>query len=82
MTEPGAVLEAAHTAISDLASQCFPRSTCRCCCFTATAMCGRAAPRSSGSAHQHAGSTLLQLPGVGHCGHLQTPKPWNRAVLE
>ena len=26
------------------------------------------------------GSVLVQLPGVGHCGHLQAPDQWNDAV--
>ncbi len=28
------------------------------------------------------GSLLVQLPGVGHCGHVQAPERWNRAVLD
>lgn len=27
-------------------------------------------------------SLLVQLPGVGHCGHVQAPELWNRAVLD
>ncbi len=28
------------------------------------------------------GSTLIMLAGVGHCGHVQAPERWNRAVLD
>lgn len=28
------------------------------------------------------GSRLIFLPGAGHCGHVQQPGPWNRAVLD
>jgi len=28
------------------------------------------------------GSQLVQLPGVGHCGHVQAPEQWNRVVLD
>ena len=28
------------------------------------------------------GSLLVRLPGVGHCGHIQTPEQWNRAVVD
>jgi pimeloyl-ACP methyl ester carboxylesterase len=28
------------------------------------------------------GSLLVQLPGIGHCGHVQAPEQWNRAVLD
>ena len=28
------------------------------------------------------GSLLVRLPGIGHCGHVQAPDQWNRAVLE
>ncbi|MGS0685970.1 alpha/beta fold hydrolase [Nakamurella sp. GG22] len=28
------------------------------------------------------GSLLIQLAGVGHCGHVQAPTEWNRAVLD
>ena len=28
------------------------------------------------------GSLLVQLTGVGHCGHIQAPEEWNRAVLD
>ena len=28
------------------------------------------------------GSLLVQLAGVGHCGHVQAPEQWNRAVLD
>lgn len=28
------------------------------------------------------GSTLVQIPGLGHCGHIQAPGQWNDAVLE
>lgn len=27
------------------------------------------------------GSTLVQIPGLGHCGHIQAPEKWNNAVL-
>ena len=27
------------------------------------------------------GSVLVELPGLGHCGHLQAPEQWNDAVL-
>jgi len=28
------------------------------------------------------GSRLVQLDGVGHCGHVQAPAQWNRAVID
>ena len=28
------------------------------------------------------GSLLVQLSGLGHCGHIQAPREWNRAVLD
>ena len=28
------------------------------------------------------GSLLVQLAGVGHCGHVQAPEQWNRAVVD
>lgn len=28
------------------------------------------------------GSVLVRLAGVGHCGHVQAPEDWNRAVLD
>ena len=28
------------------------------------------------------GSLLVQLAGVGHCGHVQAPVQWNRAVVD
>jgi len=28
------------------------------------------------------GSLLVRLAGVGHCGHVQAPEQWNRAVLD
>ena len=33
--------------------------------------------------HAHIpGSLLVRLAGVGHCGHVQAPEQWNRAVLD
>ena len=28
------------------------------------------------------GSVLVTIAGVGHCGHVQAPDRWNRAVLD
>jgi pimeloyl-ACP methyl ester carboxylesterase len=43
----------------------------------------RAPPAVADALHaQIPGSLLVQLAGVGHCGHVQAPKEWNRAVLD
>jgi pimeloyl-ACP methyl ester carboxylesterase len=42
---------------------------------------GRAPTAVADALHaQIPGSLLVQLAGVGHCGHVQAPEQWNRAV--
>ena len=43
----------------------------------------RASPSVANALHaQIPGSLLVQLAGVGHCGHVQAPEQWNRAVVD